>query len=62
MIPATFVFAKLGSGIGNLLADGGHPDLSLHTLQPVLLPIGALIILALLPIIYKRWRARRGAD
>ena len=61
MIPATFVFAKLGSGIGDLLADGGHPDLNIHTLQPVLLPIIGLVVLALLPVIYKRWRARRPA-
>jgi uncharacterized membrane protein YdjX (TVP38/TMEM64 family) len=59
MIPATFVFASLGSGIGNILADGRHPDLGILFQADVLLPIVGLAALALLPVVYKRWRIGR---
>jgi uncharacterized membrane protein YdjX (TVP38/TMEM64 family) len=59
MIPATFIFASLGSGIGNILAEGRHPDLGVLFQPAVLLPIIGLAVLALLPVVYKRWRVRR---
>jgi uncharacterized membrane protein YdjX (TVP38/TMEM64 family) len=59
MIPATFIFASLGSGIGIVLADGGHPDLGILFRPAVLFPIIGLAVLALLPVVYKRWRMDR---
>ncbi len=57
MIPATFVFASLGSGIGEAVS-GGEPGASLLFRPGVLLPIVGLAALALLPVFYKRWRGR----
>jgi uncharacterized membrane protein YdjX (TVP38/TMEM64 family) len=59
IIPGTFVFASVGSGLDALVAAGDK--LGLHTLlQPnVLLPILGLGLLSLLPVAYKKWRARR---
>lgn len=59
MIPATFVFASLGSGIAKVLTEGGHPDLGVLFRPAILLPILGLAVLALLPVAYKRWRANR---
>ena len=58
MIPATFVYASLGNGLGTLVAEGRRPDLAILARPGVLLPILGLAALALLPILYRRWRAR----
>jgi uncharacterized membrane protein YdjX (TVP38/TMEM64 family) len=56
--PGTFVFASIGSGIGNVLATGGRPDLGIIFSLPVLGPLIALAALSLLPLL---WRKRIGA-
>jgi uncharacterized membrane protein YdjX (TVP38/TMEM64 family) len=53
IIPATFVYASLGSGFGNAIEA---PDASVLFRPSVLLPILALAALALFPVWYKRWR------
>jgi uncharacterized membrane protein YdjX (TVP38/TMEM64 family) len=58
MIPGTFVYAGLGNGMGALIADGQPPDLNILFRPIVLLPIIGLAALALLPVLYKRWRRR----
>ncbi|HEX3864395.1 MAG TPA: TVP38/TMEM64 family protein [Stellaceae bacterium] len=58
MIPGAFVYASLGNGIGALIEQGRTPDLSIILQPSVLLPIVGLAALALLPVIFKRWRAR----
>src|ERR1700722_19502043 len=60
MIPGTFVYAGLGNGIGALIAAGQRPDLNILFHPSVLLPIVGLAVLALVPVIYKRWRHRPG--
>jgi uncharacterized membrane protein YdjX (TVP38/TMEM64 family) len=58
IIPGALVFASVGTGLGAILASGGTPDGS-ALLQPhVLLPIGGLVILALIPVVLKRFRHR----
>ncbi len=53
MIPVSFIYASLGNGLGTLAEEGWPPNL----LRPsVLLPILGLAVLALLPVIYRRWR------
>jgi uncharacterized membrane protein YdjX (TVP38/TMEM64 family) len=54
------IYAGLGSGLGAMF-DSGQP-LSLRTLitPGVLLPLIGLAVLSILPIIYQRWRGRRG--
>jgi uncharacterized membrane protein YdjX (TVP38/TMEM64 family) len=59
MIPAAFVYASLGNGVGALIAAGQRPDHYAIFRPAVLLPIVALAALVLLSVIFKRWRARR---
>ena len=56
IVPATTVFASIGAGIGQVLAAGGQPDLSVILSPPLLLPLLALALLALLPVAWRRWR------
>lgn len=55
--PATAVFASVGAGLGDALANGAPPGLSLVMRPMVLLPLLALSALAMLPVII---RNRRG--
>jgi uncharacterized membrane protein YdjX (TVP38/TMEM64 family) len=56
IIPVTFVYASLGSGLGAVLAQGREPDLAVVFRPGVLLPLLALAALALVPVLYRRWR------
>src|SRR5258708_8090809 len=56
MIPGAFVYASLGSGLGTVME---HPHFHIWSEPRVLLPLIGFAILALLPVVYKRWRARR---
>lgn len=60
IIPGTVVYASLGNGLGAILDAGRTPDLTIIFDPEVLLPIIALAALALLPVVYKKMRARRG--
>jgi uncharacterized membrane protein YdjX (TVP38/TMEM64 family) len=57
IVPATFVFAWVGAGLGTVLAAGGKPDLALIFSPQILGPLLALALLALTPVIL-RWRRR----
>jgi len=59
IIPGTFVYASLGGGVGELLDTGREPDLDLIFHANILLPLIGLALLALLPVVYKRLKARR---
>lgn len=58
--PATMVYAGIGSGLGAVFEQGGRPDLGVILRPELILPLVGLGLLALLPIAYKRWKARRG--
>jgi uncharacterized membrane protein YdjX (TVP38/TMEM64 family) len=58
IIPATFVIASIGAGVGSVLARGERPDLSLLVSWPVLGPLLALAMLSLTPVIWRKWRRR----
>src|SRR5271156_1734568 len=58
IIPATFVFASLGSGLANVVEE---PGLAVLLRPSVLGPIAGLVVLALIPVGYKRWRGRKPA-
>lgn len=61
IIPGTFVFASIGNGAGAIVARGEEISLSGVLTDPaVLIPILGLAILALLPVIIRRLRARGG--
>ena len=58
IIPGTFVYASLGNGIGHLIDAGQAPDLSIIFAPEVLGPLIGLAALSLVPVIYKRFKAR----
>ena len=58
IIPGAFVYASLGSGLGNVV---GEPGLGVLLRPSVLGPIVGLVVLALIPVGYKRWRTKRPA-
>lgn len=57
IVPSTFVFASIGAGLAAVLASGGQPDLSEVLSLRVLLPLAALALLVLLPVILRRAKA-----
>jgi uncharacterized membrane protein YdjX (TVP38/TMEM64 family) len=58
IIPGTFVYASIGNGLGDVVEE---PDLSILFKPSVLVPIVGLALLALIPVGYKRWRAKKAA-
>ena len=59
IVPATTVYAALGAGIGDVLAEGGRPDLGVVFAPSVLLPLLGLAVLALAPVAWRAWRGGR---
>lgn len=59
IIPGTFVYASLGNGLGAILEAGETPDLKIIFSPEILIPIVGLAILALLPVVYKKVKARQ---
>jgi uncharacterized membrane protein YdjX (TVP38/TMEM64 family) len=62
IFPVAVIYAGVGAGLGSLF-DSGRP-LSTHTLitPQVILPLAGLAVLSVLPVVYQRWRGRRGRD
>jgi uncharacterized membrane protein YdjX (TVP38/TMEM64 family) len=58
IIPGTFVYASLGNGPGSVVEQ---PDLAILFKPSLLVPIVGLALLALIPVGYKRWRAKKAA-
>jgi uncharacterized membrane protein YdjX (TVP38/TMEM64 family) len=56
ILPATFVFASVGAGLGSVFDRGERPDLGIVLSAPVLLPLLALAALALVPVALARFR------
>ena len=57
IIPGSLVYASIGDGIGAVFESGGDVQLSGLMMQPrILMPIIGLIVLALIPVIYKKVR------
>jgi uncharacterized membrane protein YdjX (TVP38/TMEM64 family) len=56
IMPGTFVFASVGAGLGAVFDRGERPDLSIILSPPVLLPLLALAALALVPVIWNRFK------
>lgn len=59
MVPGALVYAGIGSGVGDLIASGRHPDPYTIFRPNILLPLIGLAVLALLPVLYKHWSGRR---
>jgi len=60
IIPATVVFAGLGSGLGKLFDKGIEPNMHLLLRPQILLPLLGLSVLALIPPIWRAITVRRG--
>lgn len=56
ILPATFVFASVGAGLGSVFDRGERPDLGIVLSAPVLLPLLGLAALALVPVALARFR------
>lgn len=60
IIPGSFVFATVGAGLGSVL-DGGQEFSPSSVLTPqIVIALVGLAVLALLPVVYRKWRNRRG--
>ena len=58
VIPGALVYASLGNGLGVILDAGKEPDLGIVFRPDVLVPLLALAVLAVLPVAYKKFKAR----
>ncbi len=56
IIPATFIYASIGAGLGDVLAAGGRPNLALIFSPAILGPLIGLAALSLLPVAWRRWK------
>jgi uncharacterized membrane protein YdjX (TVP38/TMEM64 family) len=56
IMPATFIYASIGAGVGEVLAVGGKPDLSVIFTPGILGPLLGLAVLSLLPVAWRRWK------
>jgi len=60
IIPGTFVFATVGAGLGSIF-DAGQEFSATGILTPqIVTALVGLGVLALLPVAYKKWKARHG--
>ena len=59
IIPGSLVYAGVGNGLGAVFAAGGRPDLRIIFEPQIILPIIGLAVLALLPVAYKKIKARQ---
>jgi uncharacterized membrane protein YdjX (TVP38/TMEM64 family) len=59
IIPGTLVYASVGNGLGAVFEAGGRPDLGIIFEPQIVLPIIGLAILALLPVAYRKIKARQ---
>jgi uncharacterized membrane protein YdjX (TVP38/TMEM64 family) len=59
IMPGTFVYASVGSGLGAILEAGESPDLGIIFKAEILIPLLGLALLALIPVIYKRIKTKR---
>jgi uncharacterized membrane protein YdjX (TVP38/TMEM64 family) len=56
ILPATFIYASIGRGIGAVLAMGGKPDLGVIFQPQILGPLIGLGVLSLLPVAWRHWK------
>lgn len=59
ILPATFVYALVGHGLGAVVAAGEEPGLRIILRPEVLAPMIGLAVLAVAPVFYRKYRRRR---
>jgi uncharacterized membrane protein YdjX (TVP38/TMEM64 family) len=60
LVPGTFLFAGLGDGLDHVLASGVPLRLTSFVTPEIVLSLGGLAALALLPVVWRTYRERRG--
>ncbi|NVK17117.1 MAG: TVP38/TMEM64 family protein [Methylocystaceae bacterium] len=58
IIPGAFVYASVGSGLGAVFDEGKTLDLSVIFSPEILTPIIGLALLAMVPVVYKKFKNR----
>ncbi len=62
ILPGTLVITSIGTGLGDVFATGAaEPDLSALLSARLLVPLAALCLLILLPVLWRETRRRRAA-
>ena len=61
IVPGTLIFVAIGHGLGGILDKGGSPNFSIIFSAPILLPLIGLSILSVMPILYKKYKAKQHA-
>ena len=59
IIPGTLVYASFGNGLGEVLDLGQEPNLGIIFNPEILIPLIGLAVLALLPVLYKKYKSSR---
>lgn len=59
IIPGTFVFALAGGGLGKALEASADFDIAMVLTPEILAALAGLAVLALVPVAYKAWQARK---
>jgi uncharacterized membrane protein YdjX (TVP38/TMEM64 family) len=59
IVPASIIYSGLGAGLGAMLKRGEKPNLGIIFEWHMLLPLLGLAVLALLPVVFARFRQRR---
>ncbi len=58
IIPGALVYAGVGNGLGAVFDAGETPDLGIIFTAPILLPIIGIVLLAMVPVAYKRFKKK----
>ena len=61
IVPGTFVFSSVGAGLGSVFARGGEFSASGVLTPQIITALVGLALLSLVPVAYKRFKARRAA-
>ena len=59
IIPGSFVFASVGAGLGSVFEMMMEPTLASAIAPEIIIALASLAVLALLPIVWKKLKARR---
>jgi uncharacterized membrane protein YdjX (TVP38/TMEM64 family) len=59
VVPSTVLLAQFGSGLGEALAQGTSIQFASLLTPQIVFAVAGLTVLALLPVLYRAWQARR---
>lgn len=61
IIPGSLVYVAVGNGLGSVIEQGQTPNLGIIFSPEILLPLIGLSLLSIVPIIYKKYKAKKHA-